>query len=249
MNAAIVLPPPSALATGVTAWNAREFAVERARVAVPRTEAQLVVRFGPAARDGVDVHVLGAQQQVRRKFIRGVQRSLMVHCGLGSTVRLFGASATELAGRVAPLELLWGAAATDALRERLATTDDAAQAFAIVEGAMARRGAGDAPSSVVAEAARRLASASVRAVAQQLGLSERHLRRLFHEAAGMSPKRYERIARFGRAIRHAGADDGATWADVAVEAGYYDQAHLIADFRAIAGTTPAAFLRELGDER
>jgi len=41
------------------------------------------------------------------------------------------------------------------------------------------------------------------------------------------------------------ADGPSSWASIAAAAGYYDQAHLIAEFRAIAGMTPRAFLDEL----
>jgi AraC-like DNA-binding protein len=61
---------------------------------------------------------------------------------------------------------------------------------------------------------------------------------------GVSPKQFARIVRFQRALRVA--KHGASWSTVATEAGYYDQAHLIAEFRELAGTTPAAFLRAGG---
>jgi AraC-like DNA-binding protein len=80
-------------------------------------------------------------------------------------------------------------------------------------------------------------------VAVQLGVSERSLRRSFGEAVGMSPKAFAKLARFHRALR--AAREHGSWARIAAGAGYYDQAHLIADFRAIAGVTPRALLGEV----
>jgi AraC-like DNA-binding protein len=85
----------------------------------------------------------------------------------------------------------------------------------------------------------------VNAVAADLGVSERHLRRVFREAVGVSPKAFTKLTRFHRALRAAREDGGANWASIAADAGYYDQAHLIAEFRAIAGAPPRAFLNEL----
>jgi AraC-like DNA-binding protein len=56
---------------------------------------------------------------------------------------------------------------------------------------------------------------------------------------------FARLARFQRALRAASADGRAAWAAIAAEAGYYDQAHLIAEFQAIAGAPPRALLGEL----
>jgi AraC-like DNA-binding protein len=68
---------------------------------------------------------------------------------------------------------------------------------------------------------------------------------VFHEAVGVSPKAFATLVRFQRALDVARNDSGATWANIATASGYYDQAHLIAEFRAIAGVTPRALLGEL----
>ena len=83
------------------------------------------------------------------------------------------------------------------------------------------------------------------AVAVDLGVSERHLRRVFRETVGVSPKAFAKLTRFHRALRAARESAHASWASIAAAAGYYDQAHLIAEFRAIAGVTPRALLGEL----
>jgi AraC-like DNA-binding protein len=85
----------------------------------------------------------------------------------------------------------------------------------------------------------------VNAVASDLGVSARHLRRVFRETVGVSPKAFAKLARFNRALRAAREDARRNWANIAADAGYYDQAHLIAEFRSISGVTPQALLGEL----
>ena len=82
-------------------------------------------------------------------------------------------------------------------------------------------------------------------VAEDLGVSERHLRRVFREVVGLSPKAFFKLTRFERALKAAMDGGDSTWSDIAVGAGYYDQAHLIADFRSITGATPREFLAEV----
>lgn len=220
-------------------------------VSIPRPEIQIVVRFGPSARRGLDVHAMGVQQRVHRKLIRAGQRTVTARLRLGATRVLLGVSASAITGRIVALEELWGEAVTRRLFDRLAATRSTMEAAAIVERVVSDRLAVmDARSDwpqLALEAAERLASATVSAVAADLGVSERHLRRVFREAIGVSPKAFARLTRFHRALRAAREDGRARWGSIAVETGYYDQAHLIDEFRAIAGVTPRALLDELGD--
>jgi len=85
--------------------------------------------------------------------------------------------------------------------------------------------------------------AGVGAVASELGVAERHLRRLFLDHTGVGPKAVQRVGRFQRFLR-AGDAGGANLADLAARAGYADQAHLAREVRALAGLSPSALLRE-----
>ena len=79
------------------------------------------------------------------------------------------------------------------------------------------------------------------AVARELGLSERQLERRLLTRTGLTPKRYASLRRFERA---ASALNGAeSLAQLALEAGYYDQSHFIREFSRYAGTSPGRFVR------
>jgi len=82
--------------------------------------------------------------------------------------------------------------------------------------------------------------ASIEEVAAQAGVSRQHLARAFAYHVGVSPKTFARVMRFRRAITLArGAREG--WADLAAELGYFDQSHMISEFREFAGDTPVPF--------
>ncbi|RYZ42429.1 MAG: AraC family transcriptional regulator [Myxococcaceae bacterium] len=186
---------------------------------------------------------------MHRKLIRSGQRTVTARLHLGSHEAVLGVPASALSGDVVALEDLWGAAATRRLFDQLGDTRDTADAAAILESTIAERLAladgRRARSRLALDAAERLTSANVNTVAVDLGVSERHLRRVFHETVGVSPKAYARLVRFHRALRSAREDPHDSWADIAADVGYYDQAHLIAEFRAITGLTPQGFLGEL----
>jgi AraC-like DNA-binding protein len=219
------------------------------RIAIPRPEIQLVVRFGPIARGGLDVHAFGVRQRVHRKLMHRGQRIVIVRLRLGAVEAVLGATASAMAGRIVPLDELWGDVATRQLRDRLGDVRDTVEASAILDSAIAERLAtanrGRARAQLALDAVARLTSANVNTVAIDLGVSARHLRRIFRETVGVSPKAFAKLTRFHRALRAARENVRPSWASIAAEAGYYDQAHLIAEFRAIAGVTPRALLGEL----
>jgi AraC-like DNA-binding protein len=77
-------------------------------------------------------------------------------------------------------------------------------------------------------------------LARGLGISTRQLERRFKDAVGLSPKLFCRIQRFQRVFQQIEAGRG--WVETALACGYYDQAHLVRDFRDFSGEAPAALL-------
>ncbi len=78
-------------------------------------------------------------------------------------------------------------------------------------------------------------------IANEIGISRQHLSRQFLQHVGVTPKTFARVMRFRRLVDSLGIQTDVDWADAAAQHGYYDQAHLIAEFRELAGTTPGAF--------
>ena len=82
---------------------------------------------------------------------------------------------------------------------------------------------------------------SIDELAHAAGLSPRQFRRVCLELTGLTPKFLARVLRFRRALAatHTGRPDCAA---LAADCGYYDQPHLIRDFRQFAGRSPMAVL-------
>ncbi|MCW5636512.1 MAG: AraC family transcriptional regulator [Rubrivivax sp.] len=182
--------------------------------------------------------------------MQGRQQGLSVTLRPGAALALFGLPAHELAGCSVPWEALVPAGRRDlaarlcelpgdAARVRflLATlrglargTDAAARQRALRAAALLRRPAAD-------EAPR------IAAVARSLGLGERRLQQIFRAQIGLSPRAWARLARLHACLRALRAAPGPRWAEVAAAGGFYDQSHLVNEFRALCGLTPAQFVR------
>jgi AraC-like DNA-binding protein len=75
-------------------------------------------------------------------------------------------------------------------------------------------------------------------IASAVSLSGRQFRRRCAELTGLSPRHLARILRFRKACNLANQSLRPDWAGIAIDTGYFDQAHLIRDFREFTGETP-----------
>jgi AraC-like DNA-binding protein len=154
----------------------------------------------------------------------------------------FGVSMSEAADQLVPLDAVWGSTAA-ALRERVQEAETACAKLRAVEDALLEQLNDRSPDWSIRCAASALAQgASVRAVTDHVGISSKRFVRTFREHIGLTPKRFGRIGRLQRLLGDVAAQtDGVDWARAAVEHGYYDQSHLVNEFRELTGITPSAY--------
>ena len=143
------------------------------------------------------------------------------------------------------IESLWGSRRAATLRERLLecrTIEAALDAFEAELREMWRPpGPHPAVGYALAAFDRTPSTINVARVTDTIGLSAKRFIERFKREVGVTPKRYCRIRRFQRALTLSHRDCGVDWTRVAMDCGYFDQAHFIRDFRSFAGITPTAY--------
>jgi AraC-like DNA-binding protein len=82
-------------------------------------------------------------------------------------------------------------------------------------------------------------------LAGQAGIGVRQFQREFSARFGASPKLFSRIVRFQNALDTKARSLTKSWTDVAYELGYYDQMHMVHDFKEFTGESPTETLRQL----
>lgn len=145
----------------------------------------------------------------------------------------------ELTDVIFPLEEIWGSAGQK-LKNQLDSAGSAAQCIERITGALSApsRSLGPIHRAIEAITAAH-GSVDLELMARQANLSARQFRRRCFETSGLTPKQLCRVLRFRRASALASRGK-PRWSAIAAEAGYFDQAHLIRDFREFTGQTPMA---------
>lgn len=207
---------------------------------LPNGRTSVVVRI--VERGTGDVHVVGPRTRAKFKRATGVSRAAVIQFKPGWSRTLFGVPANQLTDQLVTLEDLWASAGRDVTTELLAA-QSVPELLHSLSRAIAARAPSESTSARLARRAARMFEASetrVATVADELGVSTRHLRRAFVESVGIGPKEFARGVRLQRAISESARSKD--WSLIARDAGYYDQAHLIGDFRDLTGLTPNAFV-------
>lgn len=222
---------------------------------LPSAEVTLIVSFDEPLKL-VELPGAGAGGSFR-SFVAGLHTRPAVteHAGrqhgIGVGLTPFGAYALFrmpmrlLAGTVVDLPCLLGRSGSE-LEQALAEANGWSARFALLDRVLiARMSEGPAPASEVAWAWRRLRLTAgrvpIRELAEQAGFSHRHLVARFREQVGLAPKSIARVLRLQHALALLERSP-VSLAEVALAAGFYDQAHLNREFRALAGCTPTEWL-------
>lgn len=225
---------------------------------MPRGDISLILNLAGrhAVVDAVDPR---REQVFNHAWVTGLQERAFITasggrawlCGARLTVegayRLFGVAPRELANTIVDLDALHGAAAR-AMVEAVRNAPTADRRLMLLGEYITKRAQQDCRWDTAVEWALDRISAtrgcvSVVSLAREIGWSREHLHRRFVNQVGLGPKTCAQLARFHATLlaleRHS--DDGL--AAAAQRLGYFDQAHLAREFRAIAGTTITDYRR------
>jgi AraC-like DNA-binding protein len=159
----------------------------------------------------------------------------------GAAGAVLGIPASEVRDLRVPLADVWPDVGP-ALADALGAADAAGRLDLLARTVLRRKAERD---GLVAAAARRLGvpGSRISGVAQELGVSERHLHRRTVDAVGYGPKMLGRVARLRRLIGLS-AGPPSSLAERAAVAGYASQAHMSDEVRRLTGLTPVRFLED-----
>jgi AraC-like DNA-binding protein len=200
--------------------------------------------FEQPARDYGGLAIVGTMTHAHAFDIPARQSTFGVRFRPGMAPRLLRVPGSLAVDRSIPLTDAWKSAAVRELLDRLAeshsTRNSPRDSIALIESALAAPTPLDPFEKALAWLVKSCGQISIDALADAASLSPRQFRRICLDRTGLTPKRLARILRFRHAATHAkkGRRD---WADVALTCGYYDQAHLINEFRELSGVSPAQF--------
>jgi AraC-like DNA-binding protein len=155
--------------------------------------------------------------------------------------------------RIVPLQDLWPPEGVDRLFESLSRLDTRRCLSALRDELVARTRRPDRPDTVGQTAPRLIklyaGQVSIDKMATTYGLSRREFGRRFFAAAGVPPKLFARITRFQALVHALLSTDVSRWASLSPGVGFFDQAHMINEFRAFAGSPPTVFFQPHGGDR
>jgi methylphosphotriester-DNA--protein-cysteine methyltransferase len=228
-------PPERVLPDGhpELVWDLADPVASHTLTGVPRVQGQAVlvgqitrpILLQPTGR--IDLLAIRFRPEALGAFLNGLPAHRLTDLDfrvddvVGARLRDFGEQAADAPAGEARIALLEARLLAD-LRHAAPVDRRTAAAVALIA---ARRG-----------------MARMEEVAAAAEVGPRQLERLFVAQVGLGPKRLARITRFHGAIGRLSVAPPVAWSTVALRCGYYDQAHMIRDFREFADATPGSLL-------
>jgi AraC-like DNA-binding protein len=154
---------------------------------------------------------------------------------------------SEMNSQVVPLDVLWGHYAS-VISERLEAAPTVQAGFALLEQLLLVRLCGeprnlDLVQYAIAEIAQRHGALSIRALSDQISISQNHLGTQFKLLVGIPPKEVARFFRFSHALHLIDSAPSVDLTWITHQSRFYDQSHFNKDFAAFAGHSPSEYLR------
>lgn len=224
---------------------------------LPDGTFELIINLRDEPRHTFKPDDLSPSRRFRRAWIAGMHSKyaiidtvaggsmIGVHFRHSGANLFLGVPSHELNDRIVEIENIWGADGIR-LRDRVLEAEPVQEKFRILASFLLGRLGGKTGEKTLEHAVKLLThapeSARIRDIAAEIGWSQKHLIDEFWQNVGMSPKRFGRVQRCQRAIHALQRPVATSWTELALECGYYDQAHFNAEFKHFTGLTPSAFV-------
>lgn len=184
----------------------------------------------------------------KRPFVRelrGNGKVLGIKFRAGGFYPFWQRDVSQLTGNTIPAAEVFGAVVEQWAKAVLNADDDAAMAkqaeLALLDRLPEREAQAELAARIVEDAMKDRHLIKVEQMSERSGLSIRQLQRLFRKYVGVTPKWVIKRFRLQEAAERLEKDKSAQWAELAVQLGYFDQAHFIKDFKSVLGQSPAAY--------
>jgi AraC-like DNA-binding protein len=226
---------------------------------LPNGNIEIIIDLTDTPKYIYDNHSLTEIQACKRIWISGMRNEFItIPSGLnaemfiiefkkGMAYSFLNRPLTEITGRVVDGDLILDKSFID-LREQLLACSSVTQMFRVAEDALVRKFSTRLSVNPFIEySVNKIvfapSSLTIKSIAAKTGFSSKHFIRIFTDNVGVAPKLFLRIIRFQRAISEIETKGDIPWAALALECGYYDQAHFISDFKRFSGFTPLEYMK------
>ncbi len=218
-------------------WDLREAAPQCAET-LPHPSVHVVFEDDGGARIG------GVTRGKFSRMLEGKGGAFAIKFRPGGFYPFVRASLSTFTDRVFPLDRVWGKAGARLARNILGEDHDGRRIEIAEDFLRACEPAVDEALNLIKEIVQAIESdrrlARVDDLVERFGLPTRKLQRLFAKYVGVNPKWVIQRYRLHEAAAQL-TSGASTQSALAIELGYSDQAHFIRDFKAIVGTSPAAY--------
>jgi AraC-like DNA-binding protein len=233
---------------------------------LPDGNTEIIISLNENTQYIYDNESLKEIQACRHAWVSGVRtKAITIPSGKGSRMLIvafkkgmahpfYSLPMSELTDQVVAADLVFGRRFCD-LREQLLHAASIDQMFLLVEKFLFQQAGdslhADVPSKCIEYAVSNIVDkpdvAGFQELSDHIGYSQKHFIELFKRQVGVRPRQYLRIMRFQKAVLEIEHNQSVHWSSVALESGYYDQAHFINDFKTFSGFTPNEYIKRKTD--
>jgi AraC-like DNA-binding protein len=257
-------PPPPLAQFVENMWLVQGFSADYTREKIlPDGAIELIIDLDTQPKTIFDDETSAVFRTVKKAWISGERTRYIVigaetnHSMVGIRFRPGGAypffrfPISELSESVTELDLIWGRLVDDIRDELQEITSPDDRLLRLESFLLQQVQRSLEPNRLISYAVHQLQHSpqflAIRDLANMIGITQKHLITQFEKVVGLRPKSFARVCKFQKVVNLIEQPRPMEWSAIALECGYYDQAHFIKEFHAFSGLNPSAYVGQRGD--